>query len=73
MKKKIRSNALSQGLGDKINSGLTPENVSVIKENGNYKLIFMMNKTTTVSYPYISKDDLENDFSFMLDILNFVA
>ena len=42
MKKKIRSNALSQGLGDKINSGLTPENVSVIKENGNYKLIFMI-------------------------------
>ena len=73
MKNKIRSNALSQGLGDKINSGLTPENVSVIMEDGNYKLIFIMNETTTLSYPYTNKDDLDNDFKFISNILEFLV
>ena len=73
MKKKIRSNILSQGLGDKINSGLTPENVSLIMEDGNYQSIFIMDETTTVSYPYTSKGDLENNFRFVVDILEFVV
>jgi len=73
MKNKIRSNALSQGLGDKINSGLTPENVSVIMEDGNYKLIFIMNETTTLSYPYTNKYDLDNDFKFISNILEFLV
>jgi len=73
MKNKIRSNALSQGLGDKINSEITPDNISVIMEDGNYKLIFIMNETTTLSYPYTNKDDLDNDFKFISNILEFLV
>lgn len=73
MGKKIISNALSQGLGDKINSGINPDNISVKLDNGVWQLVFIMNETTTVSYPYENKDDLENDFKLVTDVLHYLV
>ena len=73
MKNKIRSNALSQGLGDKINAGITPDDISNINIDDNYRLVFIMDEVSTISYPYKDKQDLQSDYKLVVDILNFVA
>jgi hypothetical protein len=73
MKNKIRSNALSQRLGDKINAGITPDNISIINVDDDYQMVFIMDEVSTISYTYKDKQDLQNDYKLVVDILNFVA
>tara|TARA_R110000803_G_scaffold74903_6_gene139146 strand:+ start:4846 stop:5076 length:231 start_codon:yes stop_codon:yes gene_type:complete len=72
MKNKIRSDALSQGLGAKINAGISPDDISIITINNTHQMVFIMDEVSTISYPYNDKDDLANDFKLVVDILNLV-